>query len=280
MSKTPRRESAPTIRAIRAQQRAFFLSLEGLGGCHVAFNHLANTRAVIKDKEGRLVWVTDNVPTRHGFASPDAMFGLHDFDFNPRKLAEVYWRDDLQVLRTGEALVGKAEISFNEMGMPDWHVVNKIPLRNRAGQVAGLIATIQPHPGLNRVPLLGGSLRKAAAQIQANLGSPQHLSELAAVAGTSARQLQRNFQAAMGMTPSDFIIRSRLVEACRRLRETDASIGAIALDIGFYDQSAFTKAFRKHIGIKPLEFRRARADHEKSLREGDSGVGSSESGRD
>jgi AraC-like DNA-binding protein len=261
MRSIPRPASRPSLRAIRARQRAFFAAVGGLQGIHVAFNHLSGVRVVIKDRDGRFVWVSDNVPARHGFASADAMFGLHDFDFNPRKLALIYWNDDRRVLETGTPLLRKPEISFNTMGMPDWHVVNKIPLRNRAGNVAGLIATIEPHPGLHRDALPGPGLRKVAEQIQATLHAPQSLPQLAALAGLSVRQLQRNFLAATGLTPLQFIIRTRLVEACRRLRETDASIGAIALDIGFYDQSAFTKAFRKHIGVNPQEFRRARANN-------------------
>jgi transcriptional regulator GlxA family with amidase domain len=162
-------------------------------------------------------------------------------------------------MQRGRPMLGKAEVSFNEFGLLDWYVVNKFPLRDRTGAVIGLIATIQKHPGLSHLPALGGEIHVAVEYIQAHLGEPLRVSELARLAHISPRQLERRFHAATGMSPSDFIIRARLAEACRQLRETALTIGEIALDTGFYDQSALTRLFRKHLGMTPGEFRRSRA---------------------
>ena len=40
-----------------------------------------------------------------------------------------------------------------------------------------------------------------------------------------------------------------------QLITTDAPVGGIALDCGFYDQSAFTRAFREFMGTTPAEYR-------------------------
>ncbi|MCE5302774.1 MAG: helix-turn-helix transcriptional regulator [Planctomycetaceae bacterium] len=82
------------------------------------------------------------------------------------------------------------------------------------------------------------------------------MSQLASLAGVSSRQLERRFRNVAGLSPKDFIMRARIEEACRRLREGNTSIGQIALDLGFYDQSAFTRLFRRHLGTTPSEFRR------------------------
>lgn len=242
------------------RQREFFDRLDAAGGCHVAFNHLPDVRIVIKDRAGRFIWATDNVPARHGFRAVDDMIGLHDRDINPAPLAEVYFHDDLEVIRTGHPLLAKTEISFNEAGLPDWFVVNKLPLRDRAGAVCGLIATITPHRSLNRVPLHATGARKAADYIRAHLGSRLELPAIAKLSHISVRQLQRQFLETAGLTPSEFIVRCRVMEACRLLRDTDAPLGWIAAETGFYDQSAFNKAFAKYVRIRPLEFRKARAN--------------------
>lgn len=238
-------------------QARFFAELAPISGCHLAFNHLPGVRTLIKDLAGRFVWVSDNVPARHGFDTPEQMIGLHDLDINPPALAEVYGRDDRTVFESGRPLLAKAEISFNETGLPDWFVVNKLPLRNQQGDVCGLIATIAPHQGLGQEPIGSIAAREAARHIKAHLASPLRLPEIAELVGLSLRQLQRQFSDATGLTLSEYIVRCRIMEACRLLRESELPLGQIAVEVGFYDQSAFNRAFQKYMPIRPLEYRRA-----------------------
>ena len=58
-----------------------------------------------------------------------------------------------------------------------------------------------------------------------------------------------------GLTPSQFIAKTRIAAASRLLRETEQSIADIALACGFYDQSAFTRTFRAMTGVTPTQFR-------------------------
>ncbi len=58
-----------------------------------------------------------------------------------------------------------------------------------------------------------------------------------------------------GLTPSQFITKTRIASASRLLRETDQSVAAIALACGFYDHSAFTRTFRAMTGVTPTQFR-------------------------
>jgi AraC-like DNA-binding protein len=155
-------------------------------------------------------------------------------------------------------LLGRVELVFNERGMLDWNVTNKLPLCDARGKVIGLIATIQKYPDMQHLPVFGGELRPVVEHIFAHLGEPLHVAQLAEIAGVSCRQIERRFRNATGMSPTDFIIRARLDEACRRLRERAQPIGRIALDLGFYDQSAFTRLFRRYLGTTPSDFRQMR----------------------
>ena len=57
-------------------------------------------------------------------------------------------------------------------------------------------------------------------------------------------------------------LKVRLLMARRQLEQTSTPVGEIAHECGFYDQSHFTRAFRKSIGLRPLEYRaRFAPDH-------------------
>ncbi|RLT10960.1 MAG: AraC family transcriptional regulator [Planctomycetota bacterium] len=58
-----------------------------------------------------------------------------------------------------------------------------------------------------------------------------------------------------GLTPSQFITKSRIAAASRMLRDLNKSVSEIAHACGFYDHSAFTRAFRSATGMTPSEFR-------------------------
>lgn len=237
-------------------QREFLAALAPESHLHVALNHLSNTYTVIKDAAGRFVWLSDNLARCFGFGEAAAMIGLDDFALSPKRLARQYQRDDQEVLRSGRPMLGKVELVLNERGMLDWNVTNKLPLRNGNGEIIGLIATIQKYSGLRHLPIFGGELRAVVEHIDAHLNEPVRIARLAAIAGVSCRQMERRFRNATGMSPTDFVIRARLDEACRRLQSGGQSIGRIAKDLGFYDQSAFTRLFRKHLGTTPGEFRK------------------------
>jgi AraC-like DNA-binding protein len=68
-----------------------------------------------------------------------------------------------------------------------------------------------------------------------------------------ARLLRRFFD----LTPSQFITRTRLEVASHFLRESARPVADIAQECGFYDHSAFSRAFRAAMGVTPSEFRRA-----------------------
>jgi len=64
-------------------------------------------------------------------------------------------------------------------------------------------------------------------------------------------QLDRKFKRLFQLTPQQFLLRVRLNAACQMLGSTDRSVSQIALGVGFYDQSYFTKHFRRQMGMTP-----------------------------
>ena len=82
------------------------------------------------------------------------------------------------------------------------------------------------------------------------------LDEVAREVGLSAFHLLRVFRTATGVTPHQYLMRTRLLRAVALLRDTARPITDIAYDAGWSDLSNFTRTFRRDVGCTPGEFRR------------------------
>jgi AraC family transcriptional regulator len=101
-------------------------------------------------------------------------------------------------------------------------------------------------------------VRRAQAYVEQNLSANLGVDRLARAAGLSRAHFVRQFSAATGIAPSNFVMRQRLDLAERLLLATDATIGQIAHSCGFADGNYFGKAFRRLNGVTPGEFRSTR----------------------
>lgn len=101
-------------------------------------------------------------------------------------------------------------------------------------------------------------LRLATSWMRANLAEPFSLATLASIAGTSEFHFDRLFKKATGMPPAQYHVKLRMETAQRLLRETTASIVAIANDVGYANPSYFAQLFRKETGMTPSGYRHQR----------------------
>jgi AraC-like DNA-binding protein len=102
----------------------------------------------------------------------------------------------------------------------------------------------------------------AALWMAANANRPLTLDDAAATAELSPYHFLRVFSRTLGVTPHQYLVRTRLAMAAE-LIATDESreITDVALTVGFEDLSNFVRTFRRASGITPTEFRRlARGD--------------------
>jgi AraC-like DNA-binding protein len=84
------------------------------------------------------------------------------------------------------------------------------------------------------------------------------LEALAADVGLTIFQLIGLYKRVAGLTPHVYLTQIRLGMACRQLRRAEAPAD-VATAVGFYDQSALNKHFKRCYGITPLQFARAAA---------------------
>ncbi|MDT7815131.1 MAG: AraC family transcriptional regulator [Acidobacteriaceae bacterium] len=103
--------------------------------------------------------------------------------------------------------------------------------------------------------LTSWQLRVAKEYLEQEVSKNINLAELAPLTGLSRSRLARGFKASTGVAPYTWALQFRIQKAKELLKDRDQPIAATALDVGFADQSHFTKAFRRLAGITPGEWR-------------------------
>jgi AraC-like DNA-binding protein len=98
-------------------------------------------------------------------------------------------------------------------------------------------------------------VRKAMAYIHAQYFHALTREEIADHIGISADYLTDCFHQELGITPTTYIRRYRIRQACELLRTTDQSITQVAMAVGFSDGAHFTRTFQREIGMTPRAYR-------------------------
>ncbi|WP_371228872.1 helix-turn-helix transcriptional regulator [Pseudomonas sp. QE6] len=91
--------------------------------------------------------------------------------------------------------------------------------------------------------------------MSAYLGEGISLKALADVCDISTSTLVRGFKRSTGYTPHQWLIRRRLDLAMQLMRRRELSLADIATQVGFADQSHFTRAFSRIVGCSPATWR-------------------------
>jgi AraC-like DNA-binding protein len=123
-----------------------------------------------------------------------------------------------------------------------------------AGGVSAILAGTKVTAGALR-PRDAKRITAALRLIEAQAHEPLSLADLARQAAMSPYHFLRTFRAVVGMTPHQFILRTRLHRAAVRLRRSTEDVSAIALDAGFNDLSTFNRRFRQLMGQSPSLYR-------------------------
>ena len=93
----------------------------------------------VKDDQGR--YAIDNVAHREllGAKTLEEVKGKTVFDFFPPEVAAQFTQDDEAVMRTGVPMLNQEELLTDPHGRRRWHATTKVPLRNSAGRITGIV---------------------------------------------------------------------------------------------------------------------------------------------
>jgi len=220
------------------------------------FDYLPGVSIFAKDREGFLMRGNACFLSRFGMKNENELLGKTDYDLFPATMADNFRKDDFEVMDSRQAKPNIIETFFNQQGLPDWYIANKLPVFSKTDQVIGVMGMIKSHKsklGHDGLPAYE-HLAPAIDYLRRNYKKPIAIGDLAAIANLSLRQFGRKFKDYYGITPQQFLIKTRVQAACEALRKGDLNLSELALELGFYDQSSFTLQFRKHMGTTPRRF--------------------------
>ncbi len=219
------------------------------------FDHTPDLAFFIKDAAGCYLAVNHSLLERHGLQDKAQMLGRRPCDICPGDFGRIPSEQDASVLRTGRPIIERLELQWYLPHKPVWCLTTKLPMRDAAGTVTGLIGISKDVRAPVAPQDIPAGVAAALARLEANYAEPLTPSELARIAKLPAARFARIIKRIFGITPIQLISKTRLAAASRLLRETDRSVAEIAHECGFYDHSAFTRAFRAVVGVTPMQFR-------------------------
>lgn len=209
-----------------------------------------------KDRESRFVCANGRTLKIFNLQHEWQMLGKRDRDFFPREISAGFVEEDQRVMSSGEARTYYSQMVPDIGGPLNWYVVSVSPLRDKTGRICGVAIVLYDLHQVGGVARPFQQLEPALRHLHTRFRDPIQTADLAALSHLSERHFTRVFRQLLGESPMRYLIRQRIRAATQDLIATDRAVGTIALESGFYDQSAFTRAFRAETGLTPAAYRR------------------------
>ena len=143
-------------------------------------------------------------------------------------------------------------------------ISRRLPVDSREEDLLAAVADANPldddwMPAVARRPsggLAPGALRRVKESVEARIAESLSLRSLAGIAGLSECHFSRAFKQSVGMPPHRYVNTRRIHVASALVRDTDRALTDIALEVGFFDHSHFTRMFVRVTGETPRAHRR------------------------
>jgi AraC-like DNA-binding protein len=100
---------------------------------------------------------------------------------------------------------------------------------------------------------------KALALLHERPDHPWTVDDLGREVGLSRSALHERFVNFLGLPPMHYLASWRIQLGSRLLRESNRNVATIALDVGYDSEAAFSRAFKRMVGMPPAAWRKAQA---------------------
>ena len=242
------------LRTLAATAPAF-ASVE-LAALESLFDALSDVAFFVKDREGRYVSINHTMVRRCGLRSKQEMLGKTALEVHPRPLAQAYMAQDRMVIDRGTPLNKHLELHLYPSRARGWCLTHKTPLRDAAGAIVGLAGTSQDLGLPDEQNPVYRKIAEIALHISEHYQDNLSMEELARNAGLSLSRVERLFQRVFHYSPRQLLLQSRLAAAMAIIESgSTMGIAQIAYECGYTDHSAFSRQFKAHTGMSPVQYR-------------------------
>ncbi len=219
------------------------------------FDSLPGVIFYAKDLNSRYTAANSAMLEAKNLDHAEALLGQTDTDFHPAALADAYLAEDRQVIEQGIPLNDRIWFIIDRHGRPGWFRQSKIPLKDLNGKVIGLAAVRYsiktPKDRMRNFKALSPVIR----YFEKHHNEPISMNKMAELAGLSSTHFNRSFAMIFAMTPTRFLHCLRIENARQLLTHSELSLGEIAVEVGYHDQSHFTRHFKKITAMTPRAYR-------------------------
>jgi PAS domain S-box-containing protein len=196
----------------------------------------------VKDLDGRFLVANRSVALQMGAKTTEEVLGKTDFDFYPRETAAPFFEDEQRVMRSGKAEVNREEKGLDSHGNVSEVMTTQVPLRDKHGQVTGLVGIGRDITHLKKVQEEMQKAREAAEA--ASRAKSEFLANM-------SHEIRTPLNGVMGMT--DLALDTQLTAEQREYLETVKMSGDSLLTV-INDILDFSKIEAGKIDLESLDF--------------------------
>ena len=227
------------------------------------FEQMPDVAFFVKDRAGRYTAVNGSLLRRAGLKERASLLGKTVSEIFPSDLAARYQAQDAEVLRTGRPVRDQLELHWYADRQRGWCLTTKLPLHDPSGEVTGLVGISRDVRPPGETPEMPAAVSDALTWLQQHYGDSLSTTALARRARMTPVRFARMTKRLFGISPQQMIAQTRLQAATTFLENTTQSVAEIALNCGFADHSAFTRAFKSALGYTPTQHRKSSFAHKR-----------------
>lgn len=220
------------------------------------FDPLREVVFSIKDRQWRYVLISEACVKRCGLSRKEDGIGKTAFALFPEPMAERYRHQDERLFQTGKPLIDSLDLTIYNDGSTGWCLSTKQPLCDRAGTIVGLACVSRDLIEPSRARMIDSGFADAIDHMREHYAEKLRVPDLARRASISEAQFERRMKRIFQLSAGQYLIKLRISAAVRLLQHSEESISEIAQQVGFFDQSLLTRAFRRVTGMAPGQYRR------------------------
>lgn len=240
---------------------ATFYEDHGISSPHNMFDLLSDIFYFAKNRDGQFVCANKLLQEKFNLPSPQEAIGKTDFDFFSQDIAKRIRADDLMVMNNDMTVKNKFEVVAGAEGKLYWLFTTKSPIKNKRGEIIGVEGFSRDAERSQNIIEPYHVFKRCIEHMQAEFMNDLSIEYLASLSFMSLSTFERKFKKQFSQTPTQYIKKLRMHQACNLLA-SGMSIKRAAVESGFCDQSYFSKEFKALVGMTPRQYAIASAGHQ------------------